>query len=184
VNSNDLAINSRGEIYFTDPQNKRIWFIDAKRNKRVVHDGISFPNGVRFSPDHAFLMVADTLSRWIWSFSVQPDGSLTNGVPFHRLEIPDEVESGLLRSGADGMTVDADGFLYVATKLGIQIADPAGRTVGVLRKPDSNDPSNVVFGGPDLQTLYVTSGDKVFRRPIKKKGTFPWVAVMPPKPRL
>jgi gluconolactonase len=89
-----------------------------------------------------------------------------------------------LRSGADGMTVDADGFLYVATKLGIQIADPAGRTVGMLRKPDSSDPSNVVFGGPDLKTLYVTSGDKVFRRPIKKKGTFPWVAVMPPKPRL
>jgi gluconolactonase len=57
-NSNDLAINPRGEIYFTDPQNKRVWFIDAKRNKRVVHEGILFPNGVRFSPEHAFLMVA------------------------------------------------------------------------------------------------------------------------------
>ena len=41
-----------------------------------------------------------------------------------------------------------------------------------------------MFGGPDLQTLYVTSGDKVFRRAIKKKGTFPWVSVVPPKPRL
>ena len=184
VSSNDLAINPRGEIYFTDPQNKRVWFIDAKGNKRVAHEGILFPNGVRFSPDHAFLMVADTYSRWIWSFSAQSDGSLANGVPFHRLEIPDEVESGALRSGADGMTVDTDGFLYVATNLGIQIADPAGRTVGILRKPNSSNPSNVVFGGPDLHTLYVTSGDKVFRRPIKKKGTFPWVAVTPPKPRL
>ncbi len=184
VNSNDLAVNSRNEIYFTDPQNKRVWFIDAKGNKRVVNEAILFPNGIRFSPDHAFLMVADTLSRWIWSFSVQPDGSLANGIPFFRLEIPDEVENGPLRSGADGMTVDADGFLYVATKLGIQIADPAGRTVGILRKPDSSDPSNVVFGGPGLQTLYVTSGDKVFRRQIKKKGTFPWVPAMPPKPRL
>ena len=185
VNSNDLAINPKGEIYFTDPQNKRVWFIDAKGNKRVVaQEGILFPNGVRFSPDHAFLMVADTLSRWIWSFSVAADGSLLNGVPFHRLEIPDEVESGPLRSGADGMTVDTDGFLYVATKLGIQIADPAGRTVGILNKPDTSDPTNVVFGGPGLQTLYVTSGGKVFRRPVKKKGTFPWVAVAPPKPRL
>ena len=70
VNSNDLAINPRGEIYFTDPQNKQVWFIDAKGNKRVVHEGILLPNGVRFSPDHAFLMVADTLSRWVWSFSV------------------------------------------------------------------------------------------------------------------
>ena len=51
-----------------------------------------FPNGVRFSPDHAFLMVADTLSRWVWSFSVAADGSLANGVPFFRLEIPDEVD--------------------------------------------------------------------------------------------
>jgi gluconolactonase len=184
VSSNDLAVNLNGEIYFTDPENKRIWFIDAKGNKRVVHEGILFPNGVRFSPDHAFLMVADTLSRWIWCFSVEPDGSLANGVPFYRLEIPDEVESGPLRSGADGMTVDADGFIYVATKLGIQIADPIGRTVGILNKPDSSDPSNVVFGGADLQTLYVTSGGKVFRRPIKKKGTLPWVPVMPPKPRL
>jgi sugar lactone lactonase YvrE/enterochelin esterase-like enzyme len=185
VNSNDLAINPRGEIYFSDPPGKRVWFIDAKGNKRVAHEGgILFPNGVRFSPDHAFLMVADTQSRWIWSFSVQPDGTLANGVPFHRLEIPDEVESGVLRSGADGMTVDTDGFLYVATNLGIQIADPAGRTVGILNKPDSRNPSNVVFAGADLQTLYVTSGDKVYSRRIKKKGTFPWVAVTPPKPRL
>ena len=184
VNCRDLAINSRGDIYFTDPANKRVWLIDAKHNKRVVHEGILFPNGIRFSPDHAFLMVADTLSRWVWSFSVQPDGSLTNGAPFHRLEIPDEVESGPLRSGASGMTVDADGFIYIATNLGIQIADPAGRTVGILNRPEGSDPSSIVFGGADLQTLYVTSGGKLFRRTIKKKGTLPWVTVMPPKPRL
>jgi len=184
VTSNDLAVNPRGEIYFSDPPNKQVWFIDAKGNKRAVHQGILLPNGVRFSPDHAFLMVADTLSRWVWSFSVSADGSLANGVPFFRLEIPDEVDSGALRSGADGMTVDNEGFLYVATKLGIQIVDPPGKTVGILQKPDKSDPSNVVFGGRDLQTLYVTSGDKVFRRTVKRKGTLPWVAVMPPKPRL
>src|SRR5262249_38369828 len=140
--------------------------------------------GVRFSPDHSFLTVADTAGRWVWSFLVQPGGSLINGVPFHRLEIPDEVESGPLRSGADGMTVDSEGFLYVATKIGIQISDPAGRTPGILNKPQAADPSNVVFGGPDLQTLYVTSGDKVFRRRIRRKGTLPWTVVKPPKPRL
>ena len=91
--------------------------------------------------------MSDTLGRWIWSFLVQPDGSLVDGVPFHRLEIPDEVESGVLRSGADGMTVDADGFIYVATKLGIQICDPIGRVVGILNKPQAGDPSSVVFGG-------------------------------------
>jgi len=184
VESNDLVVNARREIYFTDPANKRVWFIDAKGNKRVVHEGIAFPNGVRLSPDQSFLTVSDTAGRWIWSFLIQPDGSLADGVPFHRLEIPDEVESGVLRSGADGMTIDSDGFLYVATKLGIQISDPIGRTVAILRKPQSSDPSNVVFGGPDLKTLYVTSGDKVFRRQIRRKGTLPWVTVQPPKPRL
>jgi gluconolactonase len=184
VESNDLAINSRGEIYFTDPANKRVWFIGAGGTKRVVHEGIAFPNGIRFSPDQSFLMVTDTAGRWVWSFLIQSDGSLVNGVPFHRLEIPDEVESGPLRSGADGFTVDSEGFLYVATKIGIQICDPAGRVVGILNKPQNADPSNAVFGGADLQTLYVTSADKVFRRAIRRKGILPWVAVKPPKPRL
>jgi len=184
VESNDLAINARGEIYFTDPRNQQIWFIDKSRNKRVVHKGIALPNGIRFSPDHSFVQVSDTLGRWIYSFQVHPDGSLINGVPFHRLEIPDEVESGPLRSGADGMTVDSEGFLYVATKLGIQIADPAGKTVGILNKPHTADASNVVFAGPDLQTLYVTAGDKVFRRAVRRKGTYPWQSVKPPRPRL
>ena len=184
VESNDLAVTAQGEIYFTDPAHKRVWFIDAKGNKRVVHEGIALPNGIRLSPDQAFLNVDDTLGRWIWSFLVQPDGSLTDGVPFHRLEIPDEVESGPLRSGADGMAVDTDGFLYVATNLGIQICDPIGRTVGILRKPHSRNPSNVAFGGADRQMLYVTAGDKVFRRHVRRKGTVSWVKVMPPKPRL
>ncbi len=184
VESNDLAVNARGEIYFTDPKNHRIWFIDAQRNKRVVHEGIPFPNGVRFSPDHAFLSVADSMGRWVWSFQTQPGGALLNGVPFHHLETPDGAEYGQLRSGADGMTVDSEGFLYVATALGIQICDPPGKTVGILSRPGAAAPSNVVFGGADLQTLYVTAGDKVFRREVRRKGVFPWMAAKPPRPRL
>ena len=80
--------------------------------------------------------------------------------------------------------MDSEGFLYVATKIGIQICDPAGRVVGILRKPQSEDPSNVVFGGPDLHTLYVTSRDKVFRRWTRRKGAVSWVVAKPPKPRL
>ncbi|MCC6366049.1 MAG: SMP-30/gluconolactonase/LRE family protein [Bryobacterales bacterium] len=184
VESNDLAVNARGEIYFTDPAHHRVWFVDARGQKRVAHEGIAFPNGVRLSPDQAFLMVADTAGRWVWSFRVQADGSLADGMPFHRLEIPDEVESGPLRSGADGFAVDTEGYLYIATKLGIQIADPIGRVVGILNKPQSADPSNVAFGGADMQTLYVTTRDKVYRRAVRRKGALPWAAVKPPKPRL
>ena len=64
-----------------------------------------------------------------------------------------------MRSGADGFTVDNEGFLYVCTRLGIQISDPAGRTAAVLLKPQEKNPSNAVFAGPALDTLYVTAGD-------------------------
>jgi len=184
VQPQDLAVNLRGEIYFTDPANKQVWFIDAKGTRRVVYEGIEHPNGIRLSPDQAFLLVTDSLGRWVWSFMIQPDGSLVDGVPFHRLEIPDEVESGVLRTDAAGMTVDVDGYIYVATNLGIQISDPIGRTVGILKKPQPGNPSSVAFGGPGMNMLYVTSGDKVFRRWTKRKGTVAWLTVQPPKPRL
>ncbi len=186
MGSNDLAVTSAGAIYFSDPAAHRVWYVDAKGAKRVVHEGsdIIFPNGVRLSPDEALLYVADTASRWVWSFQVQPDGSLANGEPFYHLEIPDEVESGPLRAGADGMTVDTEGYLYVATKLGIQVCDQPGRVVAIIRKPGTADPSNVVFGGPNLDMLYVTAGDKVYRRHLRRKGLFPWQPVKPPVPRL
>ncbi len=182
--SNDLAVSSRGAIYFTDPADHRVWYIDANGAKRVVHEGLAFPNGVRFSPDESLLLVADSYSRLVWSFQVQPDGSLADAEPFYRLEMPDSVASGPLRSHPDGMTLDTQGYLYVATNLGIQICDQPGRVVAILRKPSAASPSNVVFGGPDLRTLYVTAGDKVFRRRLQRQGFFPWQPVKPPKPSL
>jgi sugar lactone lactonase YvrE len=184
VASNDLAVNARGEIYFTEPKARRVWFVNAKREKRVVHEGITLPNGVRLSPDHSLLLVADTATRWVWSFQTQPDGSLAYGLAFHRLEMEDEVGEGQMRSGADGFTVDNEGFLYVCTRLGIQVSDPAGRTSAVLLKPREKDPSNAVFAGPGLDTLYVTAGDQVFRRRMKRQGVFPWKPSKPPVPRL
>lgn len=180
VGSNDLVVNSRGEIYFTEPAAKRIWFIDAKGNRRAVHEGLEFPNGVVLSPDQSLLLAADSRAKWVWSFQVQPDGSLANGQPFYRLETPDESSA----SGADGMTVDSEGHLYVATRLGLQICDQPGRVVAIVNKPHNGPLSNVVFGGPGLQTLYVTAGDKVFRRKVRRTGVFPWQPGKPPVPRL
>ena len=180
MGSNDLAVTSRGEIYFSDPPGKKVWFIDRAGSKRVVVDkGIEFPNGVRLSPDQSLLDVADYASRWVWSFQIQPDGSLAKGERFHRLEVMDESSAK-----PDGMTLDSDGQLYVATTLGIQICDQAGRVVGIIAKPQPGPLSNVVFGGPGLHTLYATSGDKVFRRAVRSKGVFPWTVSPLPKPKL
>jgi gluconolactonase len=184
IAANDIAVSSKGRVYVTEPSKARVWLIEEGK-KRVVHDGrIEFANGVRLSPDEGLLLVADTLGRFVWSFQVQPDGSLANEEPFYHLELPDEVSSGPIRSGADGMTLDTEGYLYVATKLGIQICDQPGRVVGILRNPGKRDPSNIVFGGKDLKTLYVTAGDAIYRRRIQRQGFTPWTPVKPPQPRL
>ncbi|HUQ95201.1 MAG TPA: SMP-30/gluconolactonase/LRE family protein [Bryobacteraceae bacterium] len=180
VNSNDLAITGNGEIYFTDPPAKRVWLMNARGEKRVVHEGIEFPNGIALSPDQSLLMVADYRSRWVWSFQIQTDGSLLNGVPFHRLETPDD--SGT--SNPDGIKVDTEGHLYVATSMGIQVCDQPGRVVAILNKPQPGPLANLVFAGPDLQTLYVTAGDKIYRRRIRRKGITPWILVKPVTPKL
>jgi gluconolactonase len=189
VTPNDLAVTSKGDVYFTESPTLRVWHVDAKGIKRVAFDGareqnLQLPNGVRLIPDESLLVVGDTILRTAWSFHIEADGSLTNGQPFYHLELPDDVASGPLRSGADGMTFDDQGHLYVATKVGIQVCDQAGRVVGIIRNPSAHDPSNVVFGGPDLKTLYVTAGDKVYRRQMRRKGVFPWQPVKLPRPQL
>ena len=136
VTPNDLAVTSKGEIYFTDSPAQKVWHIDSHGAKHVVFDGtkdgnLLLPNGVRLIPDESLLAVADTLSRNAWSFHIQADGSLSDGQPFYHLEIPDDEVNGRCSSGADGIAFDETGHLYVTTKLGIQICDQAGRVVGI-----------------------------------------------------
>ena len=180
IQSNDLVVTAKGEIYFTDPGNKKVWFIDKDRNKRVVHEGIDRPNGIMLSPDQSLLTVADSWGKWVWSFQIEPDGSLAQGQPFYRLETPDLSSRG----GADGMTIGSEGRLFVTSRVGLQICDQPGRVIGIIGKPQPGSLSNAVFAGPNLQTLYVTAGDKVFRRKVRVKGVLPWTPIKPPVPRL
>ena len=83
-------------------------------------------------------------------------------------------------SGADGMTVDNEGNLYVATTLGLQVFDPDGRCHLIISKPQDKKLSNVVFGGPNRDTLYVTSSDKVYKRKTDAIGAVPWEAPLEP----
>ncbi len=168
IESNDLAVNSKGEIYVSDPNNKRVWFINARHEKRVVDTGIARPNGVVLSPDQSLLLVADTAGQFVYSFQIQPDGGLINKQPYFHLHLAD----GSTQSGADGMKVDTQGNLYVTTEIGLQICDQAGRVNAIIPKPQRAWLSNVVFGGPNLDDLFVTCGDKVYRRKTRAKGVF------------
>lgn len=181
VSSNDLVITASGVIYFTDPGNGKVWRLSPERKlQEVISRGPRFPNGIMLSPDQSLLMVADYRSKWVWSYQIQADGSLAFGQPFYRMVTSDVSNESL----ADGMTVDSEGFLYVATEQGIQIADQPGRVNAILSKPQRGLISNLIFAGPDMQTLYVTAEDKVFRRKLRRKGVKKWEPVKPPRPGL
>lgn len=181
VNSNDLVILADGSGYFTDPGHKQVWRFTPDGQKKVVDKGIERPNGIIVSPDQTLLTVADSAGRFTYSFQIQADGSLVAKQTYGWLHLPDNV----VRSGADGMTVDAAGNLYVCTLAGLQILDQPGRVNVILDRPHRGPMANVVFGGPELDTLFVTAGDKIFKRKVNAKGVFPFQApVMPPKPGL
>jgi sugar lactone lactonase YvrE len=82
------------------------------------------------------------------------------------------------------MRCDREGRLYVATKLGIQICDQPGRVNAIIPTPNRRA-SNVVFGGEKFDTLYVTAGDKVYKRKLNATGANAWDAPNKPQtPRL
>ena len=181
VECNDLAVTPKGDLYFTDEPGKRVFFLPKGGNPRIVDEGITNPNGVVLSADQSLLFVADTRGQRAWSFQIQPDGTLAHREPFFFLHAQD----GSLRTDADGMAVDVEGRLYLATALGVQVFDPMGRVVAILPKPQGSWLSNVEFGGPNLDELYVTCGGSLYRRKTRTRGVLSWRdPVKPPAPRL
>ena len=166
VDCNDLVVARNGAIYFTDPKHKQVWYVSPTGEKRVVDEGIELPNGIILWPDQRSLVVSDTRTLNLWVFRIEDDGSLSFKQPYYTMQ----GVFGRTDSGADGMTVDREGRLFVATYAGLQVFDTQGRLSGVILKPQEKFLSNVVFAGPDLKTLYVTSTDKVYRRATKVTG--------------
>ena len=182
---NDLVVRHDGGKYVTQPgwdgtEPSQVWYISPTGEKKVVDRGLLFSNGLALSPDQSLLYVADSRSHWVYSFQVQADGSLAHRQKYFHLHSPDTADS----SGADGVRVDRDGRVYVATRMGIQVCDQAGRVNCIIPVPNGRI-SNLCFGGPEFNTLYATCGDKVFRRPAKVQGANAYMAPLkPPPPRL
>lgn len=181
VGSNDLVVDHTGRIFFTDPAAGAVRRIDADGEVAEVDTGVEFPNGVALSPDQTLLFVADMRGRNVYSYQIQADGSLSHKESFYHLHLPPNA----VQSSADGMAVDQDGMLYVATALGVQVCDQPGRVNFIVNKPQRAWLANVAFGGPERNFLYATCGDKVFRRRVDAVGTDPSAEpVKPPRPRL
>jgi sugar lactone lactonase YvrE len=116
----------------------------------------------------------------VYSFQVQADGALANKQRYFWLHCPDNADD----SGADGMRCDQDGRLYVATRMGIQICDQAGRVECIVPTPNRRV-ANLTFGGENFDTLFAACGDKVYKRKLRVRGALPFATpIKPQAPRL
>jgi gluconolactonase len=147
------------------------------------------PNGIAVTPDAKTLYVIDSHpkpggNRKIWAFAIQADGSLKDR------KLVFDFGKG---RGGDGMRLDVKGNLWVAAGInqprgnpaetldvpaGVYVISPAGKLLG--RIPIAEDViTNLAFGGPKLQTLYVTAGKTVYRFPVNVSGYAVYPALAP-----
>jgi len=171
VAGNDLVVGNNGNIYVTVPNGSalpgKLYLIRPGGEKLVVDDGLKFPNGVTISPDQTQLYATESASHWVWIYKIKPDGTLTYKQRFGWLHVPDWEEN----AWSDGLKCDTAGRVFVATRIGIQVLDQLGRVNAIIPAPPSNgQTSNLCFGGPDFNIMYVSAGDKIFRRKLKTKG--------------
>ena len=166
---NDFCINGKGQLFASDPNWKagtgQIWRIDTDGTPTLLDGNMGTTNGICLSPDEKTLYVNESVQRKIWQFDVDAEGSISNKRLF--AEVPD--------FGFDGMKTDREGNLYV-TRYGkgtIVMITPEGEIYREIPLKGKSC-SNLVFGGHDGRTVYVTLQDRkcmeYFRAEIPGKG--------------
>jgi gluconolactonase len=171
---NDLWIDPKGGIYFTDPYFQRdywerkspdpgmngeklYYLAKGKKEPVLVDQEIKKPNGLIGTPDGKKLYVADMGNKAIFRYDIGANGSLTNRQPFAEEVI-------------DGMTIDTQGNIYMAGK-GVSVYNPKGEKIGQIEVP-AKWTANVCFGGKNRDMLFITASESVFILPMKVKGAY------------
>jgi gluconolactonase len=167
---NDLWVDPKGGIYFTDPFYKREYW--ARTEKEIEKENVYYlspdkktltvaatdfvrPNGIVGSGDGKTLYVADINAKKTYSFRINEDGTLTDRKLFAEM-------------GSDGMTTDNKGNVYLTGK-GVTVFDAAGKQIEHI---NIGEPwtANVCFGGKGQKTLFVTASKSVYTLKMKVKG--------------
>jgi gluconolactonase len=177
---NDVAVRSDGTVWFTDPtyglgQRERqqpgnfVYRFDPKdKRTTVVQRDFEMPNGICFAPDQQTLYVADSgKPNRIGAFPVQADGSLG-------------AASYWFAGGADGIRCDRDGNLWTAARDGVRCYSAEGEHLLTLAVPEQ--PTNLAFGGPKLDMLYITARTSLYRVQLAVAGAAAGPAGAPTKP--
>jgi gluconolactonase len=171
---NDLVVDSADGVYFTDPQFRApnplpqgvtaVYYVGGGGAVKRLIDDLKAPNGVILSVDEKTLYVVPSMQEEVMVYAVESPGKLGPAKVFCRLK----QAAGQQGHGGDGLTIDSEGRLYIATGLGLQVFDAKGKHLGTIETPEP--PANVTFGGADFQTLYVTARTSVYRAKMKATG--------------
>jgi gluconolactonase len=166
---NDIIVRRDGHVYFTDPafgaqQDAReldfygVFHITPKGELELVARWKTRPNGVTLSPNGRTLYVSDSDQRLVRAYDLDGKGVASN----ERVVV--EKISGV----PDGIRTDEKGNLYVAAKAVYVYSLPNARLLGEI--PVGETPSNIAFGDPDLETLFITARTSVYRVRLGVKG--------------
>jgi len=162
---NDLWIDPKGAIYFTDPRygnrdnmeqdGEHVYYLapDRKKLLRVIDDMVR-PNGIIGTPNGKMLYVTDHGGNKTFVYTINKDGTLSNKKLF-------------AEEGSDGMTIDNEGNVYLTTKV-VAVYNKKGQKIEEIQVPEQ--PANVTFGGKDRQTLFITARNSLYSIKMRVKG--------------
>ena len=174
LHSNDATADSEGRFIFGTTfydqtvgdnfERGRLYSVDSGGGISIIDEGLGLSNGIAFSPDDKTMYVTDTYTRQIYKYDYDAkSGRAANKALF--VKVSDD--QGI----PDGLTVDADGYVWSAQWYGYCVMryDPDGKQERKLSVP-SGQTSSVMFGGADLTDIYVTTAAEVVRLSAAPKG--------------
>ena len=154
---NDGKVDRAGRFWvgtMNDPGHEprgTLWRIDADGNAEPAMREIRIPNALCWSPDSSTMYFTDSYSHEIWAFDFDlKEGAFENKRVF--AAVPED------EGVPDGATVDAEGFVWCAHMFGGKVSRlaPDGSVERTIELPVPQVTS-CAFGGPDLDTLYITT---------------------------
>ena len=174
---NDLVYHSNGTLFFTDPsfgvsdEDRELDFSGVYRlgtdgDLAVIFSDFDLPNGIALSPDESVLYFNDTATGNIVRMDVDADGHVGGAVLFAT------VGEWSQYGAADGMKTDADGRVYTTGPGRLHVFDAGGAELQTV--PFEQPITNLAWGGPSRNELYITSGDKVYRLRTNVTGSGNW----------
>jgi D-xylono/L-arabinono-1,4-lactonase len=172
---NDAVADPVGRLFagsfFYDPKNEyelgRLIRLDTDGAARIVDEGIHLANGLGFSPDCSILYFTDSAARVIYAYDYNvKSGEVRN----RRVVVKVPEHEGL----PDGLTVDAEGFIWSAQWYGSCVVryDPEGKLERRIPTP-AKQTSAVTFGGEDFTDIFITTAAKSEPMPIMPPGYDP-----------